>query len=97
MRNVSKVIFLNAIVCPTLGWLMRSRHVSKTLTLGERFRMEQGLEVGRRARELDPEGVLIDDPDISSASKKTKSLIGDSNISTILEGAFLMRARAKML
>ena len=90
LRNVSKAIFLNAIVCPALGWLMRSRYVSKTPTLGERFRMEQGIEIGRRARELYPEAVLIDDSDIASASKKTKSLIDNSNISTILEGAFLI-------
>jgi len=52
--------------------------------------MEQGIEIGRRARELYPEGILIDDSDIASASKKTKSLIDDSNISTILEGAFFI-------
>jgi CRISPR/Cas system-associated exonuclease Cas4 (RecB family) len=52
--------------------------------------MEQGIEIGRRARELYPEGVLIDDPDMPSASKKTRSLIDDSNISKILEGVFLI-------
>ncbi|MDH5782247.1 MAG: DUF2779 domain-containing protein [Candidatus Bathyarchaeota archaeon] len=69
---------------------MRSGQVSETPALGEKFRMEQGLEIGRRARKIYPEGVLIDDPDLASASKKTKGLMGDSSISTIFEGTFLV-------
>jgi len=90
MRNVSKEIFLNALVCPALGWLMRSGQISGTPTVGERFRMEEGIEVGRRARKLYPDGFLIDDLDVVSASKKTKSLMDDASVSTILEGTFLI-------
>jgi len=105
MKSVSKQIFLNALVCPTLGWLMRSGEISKQitgveLTLGERFRIEQGIEIGRRARELYPNGLLIHDMDITSASKKTKSVMSDPNVSIILEGAFLIDgfvARADIL
>ena len=54
MKSVSKQIFLNSLVCPTLGWLLRSDKVSKQiteteLTLGERFRIEQGIEFVRSA------------------------------------------------
>jgi len=73
---------------------MRSGQVSETPTLGEKFRMEQGLEIGRRARKLYPEGVLINDPDVASASEMTKSLIGDSGVSEIFEGAFLVNNSA---
>jgi len=105
MKSVSKQIFLNALVCPTLGWLERSGEVAKQitgveLTLGERFRIEQGIEIGRRARELYPNGLLIHDMDITSASKKTKSVMSDPNVSIILEGAFLIDgfvARADIL
>lgn len=90
LRNVSKEIFLKAIVCPALGWLMRAEQISKERTIGERFRMEQGIEVERRARELYPDGFLIDERDIVSASKKTKSLIDDPNISIIFAGVFLI-------
>lgn len=92
MRNVSKEIFLNTLVCPTLGWLIRMsrEEVSREPTLGERFRMEQGMEIGKRARELYPDGVLIVDTNIASASEKTKSLIDDSNVSTLFEGTFLI-------
>ncbi len=92
MRNVSKAIFLNALVCPALGWLLRMsrEEVSREPTLGEKFRMEQGIEIGRRARELYPDGVLIDKRNIVSASEKTKSLMDDPNTSAIFEGTFLI-------
>jgi len=90
MRNVSKAIFLNALVCPTLGWLMRNEEICRVPTLGERFHMEQGMEIGMRARELYPNGFLMDDTDMMSASKKTKNLMNDPNVSIILEGAFLI-------
>ena len=90
MRNVSKQIFLNALTCPGLGWLMRHEHISKKPTIGEKFLMEQGIEIGRRARELYPEGVLIYESDIVSSSKKTKVLMNDPSIPIILEGVFLI-------
>jgi len=92
MRNISKGIFLNSVVCPTLGWLMRmSREdVSREPTLGERFRMEQGIEIGRRARELYPDGILIDKEGIASASEKTKILMNNPDVSIIFEGTFLI-------
>lgn len=92
MHNVSKKIFLKALVCSTLGWLIRMKmeEVSREPTLGEKFRMEQGMEIGRRARELYPGGFLLDDMDIMSASKKTNSLMNDPNVSTIFEATFLI-------
>ncbi|HDL60225.1 MAG TPA: DUF2779 domain-containing protein [candidate division WOR-3 bacterium] len=92
MRNVSKEIFLNALVCPTLGWLrrMRREEISREPTLGEQFRKEQGIEIHRRARELYPEGFLIDDMDMGSASEKTKGLMKDPKVSTIFEGMFFV-------
>lgn len=89
MQNISKKIFLNALVCPRLGWLMRSGKIHKTLTTGKIFRMEQEMEVKRRARDLYPSGILVEDNDMVSASKKTKSMMNDPNISIIFEGAFL--------
>jgi len=89
LRSVKKSIFLHAIVCPAYGWLERAGQISEQPTLGDKFRMEQGLEVGRRARELYPEGVLISEPDLASATEMTKSLIDDSDVSEIFEGTFL--------
>jgi len=92
MRNVSKNIFLNALACPTLGWLIRMNKevVPRDPTLGERFRMEQGMEIGKRAREIYPEGVLIDNLNIAASLKRTKSLMDNSNVSVLFEGTFLI-------
>ena len=62
MRHISKDIFLNAVACPTWGWLLRSGQGEELLppeTLGDRFRREQGIEIGQRARELYPGGALV--------------------------------------
>jgi len=64
--------------------------VTREPTLGERFRMEQGMEIGKKAREIYPDGVLIDDANIASSSKKTKSLMDDSNVPVLFEGTFLI-------
>lgn len=101
MKNVSKQIFSNAVVCPTLGWLSRSGEITEAgLTPGERFRIEQGIEIGRRARELYPDGSLIEDMDSVSASRETKRLMNEPSVSIIFEGAFLIDgfvARADIL
>ncbi len=90
MKNISKKIFLDAIACPTLGWLMRTGGDGKqTLTLGERFRIEQGTEVGQRARGLYPEGILVKNKDLVAASEETWELISNG-VSVIFEGTFLI-------
>jgi hypothetical protein len=92
-RNVSKQIFLNSIACPTYGWLMRSGRLDKEigeLTLGEKFRIEQGFEIQRIARTLYPQGILVDDHDLDSAVKRTSRLLNDTNVFTIFEATFLV-------
>ena len=98
--QVTKEIFLKAFVCPSWGWLIRSGQITKTPTIGERFRMEQGIEVGRRARDLYPMGILINESNEASASKKTKGLMDDQNIPVIFEGTFCIdgfEAKANIL
>lgn len=105
MRNISKAIFLNTPTCSTLGWLLRNEDIAdqtpqREPTLGEKFRIEQGIEIGNRARSLYPGGLLIDETRIVSASARTKSAIDDRSISIIFEGAFLtdgFAARADIL
>lgn len=88
MLNVSKEIFPTAIKCLTLAWLMRTGEIVDTPTWGDRFRMEQGIEIGRRARELYPKGVPVSETETLSAEEKTKSLMEDPTISTIFEASF---------
>ncbi len=99
-KNVSKEIFLNGLVCPTLGWLMRSGEITEVLSPGDKFRIEQGLEIGRRARELYPEGILINEVDLTVVTNRTENLMEDAGVTVIFEGAFLtdsFAARADIL
>ncbi len=62
--------------------------------------MEQGLEIGRRARTLYPAGWLVKDVNLVSATKKTISLMNNPDVTVIFEGAFLVDgfvARADIL
>ena len=51
-------------------------------TEAELFRMEQGLEIGTRAREFYPNGIVVAKRDGRSSSEITRELITDSSIET---------------
>jgi hypothetical protein len=92
MRNVRKDIFLNALACPALGWMLRNEadEVERPLSLGEKFRIEQGADIGRRARGLYPDGILVDEQTWGGALKRTAELIGDPNVRTMFEATFFV-------
>jgi len=94
MKNISKEIFLNAIVCPTFGWLLRSGQrieqlSEESLTLGEQFRIDQGIEIHNRARQLFPNGILVQRRNMVIALQQTTNLMNNPVISTIFEATFL--------
>ena len=89
MRPITKRIFLTALACPTLGWLMRQDQIHNTITAADRFMIEQGQEIGKRARALHPEGTLIATRDFHSAVTATQNLMNDPNTQTLFEPAFL--------
>ncbi len=103
MKNVSKEVFLGAVACPTLGWLERSGDTAAAkapLTLGERFRMWQGQEIGRRARGLFPGGQLIAAADPLAADATTRALLADTGTPALFEATFVAdgyAARADVL
>jgi len=99
MRNLSKTLFLNTITCPTLGWELRNEDISgqDTLapkTMGEKFRVEQGLDIGRRARTMYSASILVEEKDTEKAAAATRQAMEDPNILTIFEGAFLVNGTA---
>jgi predicted RecB family nuclease len=53
------------------------------------FRMRQGQEVGRRAWELFPGGVLVEGRDRYAAAARTQALIDDPSVTNIFEAAAL--------
>lgn len=93
MKNISKQVFLNAVACPSLGWLIRSGQEVEALSyealnLGEQLRIEQGAEIGKRARTLYPEGLLVQASSFSNSVERTLDLMGDKKTSTLFEAAF---------
>ncbi len=88
MRNVSKNVFLSALNCPTLGWLARNDG-RRVPSLAERFRLEQGLEVGRRARALFPGGRLISPVQPQAAARWTDEALAAPSPPAIFEAAFI--------
>jgi CRISPR/Cas system-associated exonuclease Cas4 (RecB family) len=100
MGNMTKRIFLKARECQSLGWIMRSGKLTPILTLNQKFRMEEGIEIQQRARYLFPEGMLIDTKNVTLAAERTIQAMNDPDISVIFEGAFLseeLTARADIL
>ena len=100
MIKVSKDIFLAAMDCPVVGWLKRSGHLKEIPTLGDELRMEQGMDIGRRARSLYPRGILVEDGPGKTAHELTNELLGNPRVTVIFEGYFLLEdfvARADIL
>ena len=90
MRYITKKIFLNTLICPRLGWLLRNTddNLVDENDVGAQFRKEQGIEVGKKARYLFPEGVQIIETNIDYAVKRTEEVIRDENIPVLFEAAF---------
>jgi hypothetical protein len=96
--RVNKSTFLNGRSCATRGWLTRHRPIPPTT--GDRARMEEGLQVGRRAREQFPNGALVDEKNVDAAAARTRELMADPRVSSLFEATFLVEsyvARADIL
>lgn len=88
MSFIKKDLFLKAILCPRFAWLMKTGQVPNEMTIGEQFIVEQGKQIGEKARELYPNGVLVDETNHNSATMTTQGLLNKLNVATIFEGSF---------
>jgi len=86
---ITKNLFLKAIKCQTQCWYTINIGAINELSLGDQFIMEQGLEVGRRARDIFPGGELINISDKQKAYDLTKDKLNDKSIQTLYEATFL--------
>ncbi|MEQ8192810.1 MAG: DUF2779 domain-containing protein, partial [Candidatus Eremiobacterota bacterium] len=100
MYHITKEIFLSALQCPVLGWNIRHNTDPTPLTLSDKFRLETGIEIEKKATETYPSGILIDDLNTIAAAQKTEKLQNDPDTKAIFEGAFIYKsfvARADIL
>lgn len=86
LKKITKAIFLESMTCLTKGWYLYHRDISPAFTAGEQLRIDEGREIGELARQLYPEGILIEEHG-SDAIDKTKELIS-SNIKILFEASF---------
>ena len=89
MKLITKKIFLEYDYCPVRGWIERNEPREFTPTIAEDFRMKEGLDIGRRARSLFPEGILIEELDPFEASFISERIISDGQSVTLFEPAFI--------
>jgi CRISPR/Cas system-associated exonuclease Cas4 (RecB family) len=89
LNRIKKKIFLETKTCPRRGWLLRNQTSPAALSLGEQFRIDQGIEIGEKAREAFPGGVLVEEQSTELAAKKTEKLLADPSVKIIFEATFL--------
>lgn len=90
MKYITKSRLLQFIQCPKLGWI--SHHNSKSIPkpdLAQQRIFKQGHEVGFKAQERYPEGVLVEAKayETELALKQTEALLKQNK--TMFEGAFV--------
>ena len=85
MQPITKNIFLNTVFCNTLGWRFRNGKIRTEFSQGQLFRMEQGKEIGRRARNLYPEGIFVNELSSNAAAVRTHDLLDNPRTQVIFE------------
>lgn len=87
-KLITKDLYLKAIKCPTLAW-HQVHSTPQPLSIHDKFIMDEGIEVQKKARFLYSGGVLITGDNVSAA-QKTAQLLKDPEVSTLFEATFLI-------
>jgi hypothetical protein len=87
-EKIAKSDWLTSQRCSVKGWFEFRTEASLSPNEAERFLMEQGQEIGNRAQELYPDGILVVKGDGKSALQITEDLISNPSIETLFEAAF---------
>lgn len=85
--TLTKFDWLTALSCRTKSWL-QLRTQKQPPTESERFRMEQGTQIGILAQQLFPQGVLIKSDAQKNQIEITRDLVNDPNTQVLYEAAF---------
>ncbi len=87
-KRITQDVFLNALVCPRLGWFIRRGVFKSGNTLSERVRNEQEKEIKRKIRKQFPSGVHVSEENFNAALEKTLLLLDKKDVRTIYDAAF---------
>jgi CRISPR/Cas system-associated exonuclease Cas4 (RecB family) len=86
---ITKDLFLTALTCPTISWYETHLSTPKPLSIHDKFIIEEGLDIHKKAQQLFPNGVMMTGSNISAA-QKTAKLLNDPEITTLFEATFLI-------
>ena len=89
MQPITKNIFINTAFCSTFGWRLRTGKIRTEFSPGELFRMEQGKEIGRLARERYPDGIFVNELRSEAAANRTRDLLKNPQTRVVFEATFL--------
>jgi len=87
---LTKWIYLQARLCPVLGWDLR-HGARQEFTAGELFRMNEGAAFGNRIHATFPGGRLVSEKNPRRAAAETKRLMANKRVKVIFEAAFIVR------
>ncbi len=91
MEMINKQVFLESRTCLTKGWYLRSSGIQYQLTQADLFRINEGVEIGKMARSLYPQGILVNEGSNNNNYEKTKQLINDDDVQIIFEATFIYK------
>lgn len=89
MQYITKNTFLQSQHCLTKGCYLYTNEIQTPLTQAELFRMNEGIEIGKMARSLYPNGALVNEGGNIRNAEKTQQLMADKNIRVIFEATFI--------
>ena len=84
---ITKNLFLTTLQCPTYGHIQLHQPQQPT-SPSDQLRIEEGIDIQQRARNLYPDGILVSGNNII-ASQMTNKLLSHSSLDTIFEATFL--------
>ncbi|MBL9149253.1 MAG: DUF2779 domain-containing protein [Phycisphaerae bacterium] len=87
--RLRKDVVLAASACKTLAWRMTKEPLPSGDSPGDDLRREEGIEIGRRARGLWPDGVLVTERDPDDAEVRTKELLAARDVKAIFEATLV--------
>jgi hypothetical protein len=86
-RVITKSDWLAAQMCPAMAWF-RLRTAAVPPGEADRFRMEQGQDVGRLARKLYHDGILVSARGGGTAVDVTQGFVSEGSVATLFEAEF---------
>lgn len=88
-ETISKYDWLTAQACPAMAWHALRTAATAAPSEADRFRMEQGQEIGALARKLYPQGIFVTGKNGKSPAQVTQDLMADPATNTLFEATIL--------